>query len=133
MLLVRRSRLGLLLRALSDSPAALEAHVARCLKDDPDGEVMVLGDFNATRDEESFGKRGLKASTDADAVISPENKDATVFDTRAPDSANPVSATHFTRPYPYDGADGQWKALDHIFVSRGLLDNKGLAWVPGPP
>lgn len=103
--------------------------VERRVAANPDGEVMVLGDFNATREEEAFGKRGLGATWDASAVSGPHRSSA-LFDTRPPNSG-PDSATHFTRPYPYDGADGEWKALDHIFVSGGLLDQKGLSWVPG--
>ena len=112
-----------------DIARQLREHVERRLTKDPDSEVMVLGDFNATRDEEAFGTRGLRASWDPAAVVASE-KSATVFDTR-PADAGIDAATHFTGPYPYDGADGEWKALDHIFLSRGLLDDKGLRWVPG--
>lgn len=112
-----------------DIARQLRAHIERRLEADPSGEVMVLGDFNATRDEDSFGRRGLHASYDMNAVSDPDAS-VLLFDTRAPDSGA-EAATHFTRPYPYDGADGEWKALDHIFVAGGLLDGRGLTWVEG--
>lgn len=109
----------------------LRAHVERRLETAPYGAVMVMGDFNATRDEDSFGRRGLHASSDAERVI---DQDASVilYDTRAPDSGA-EAATHFTRAWPYTGADGEWKALDHIFVTAGLLasESSSLTWVDG--
>lgn len=111
----------------------LRAQVERRLEAEPYGAVMVMGDFNATRDEDSFGRRGLHASSDAERVI---DQDASVilYDTRAPDSGD-EAATHFTRPWPYTGPDGDWKAIDHIFVTAGLLDDsrseRQLTWVEG--
>jgi endonuclease/exonuclease/phosphatase family metal-dependent hydrolase len=99
------------------------------LAENPSAEIMVLGDFNATVEEEAFGKRGIAASTDQAAVVGPD-RTATVFDTRA-GVAKEDAATHFTRPFPYTGPDGEWNALDHIFVSQGLLDTEGLTWVQG--
>ena len=107
----------------------LRAQIERRLAEDSHAEVMVLGDFNATRDDEAFGTGGLRASSDASAVAAGAH-DATVYDTR-PANAGPDAASHFTRPYPYVGPDGEWRALDHIFVSRGLLDNRGLSWIAG--
>ena len=107
----------------------LRAQIERRLTENADAEVMVLGDFNATRDDDAFGPRGLRASADARAVVAGD-PGATVYDTR-PAEAGDEAASHFTRPYPYTGPDGEWKALDHIFVSRGLLDDHGLSWIPG--
>lgn len=112
-----------------DVARQLRELVERRLEGDPSAEIIVLGDFNATLDEEAFGRRGLRASADAESVVGPE-RTATVFDTRA-GSDSPDSATHFTRPYPYTGSSGHWNALDHIFVSQGLLDREGLTWVQG--
>lgn len=112
-----------------DVARQLRTLVERRLEHDPAIELIVLGDFNATLDEEAFGSRGLRASTDPASVVGPE-RTATVFDTRAGSGA-PDSATHFTRPYPYTGPAGAWNALDHIFVSQGLLDAEGLSWVEG--
>lgn len=107
----------------------LRTHIERRIAEDPAAEVMVLGDFNATRDEDAFGGAGLQASSDADAVVAGRSG-AMVYDTRPSDAAA-EAASHFTRPYPYTGSDGEWRALDHIFVSRGLLDDQGLTWIPG--
>ncbi|MBS2017450.1 MAG: endonuclease/exonuclease/phosphatase family protein [Deltaproteobacteria bacterium] len=110
----------------------LRAHVERKLRAEPFGAVMVMGDFNATRDEAAFGRRGLHASSDAERVIDPDAS-VILYDTRAPDSGE-EAATHFTRPWPYTGPEGEWKAIDHIFVSAGLLDareERGLTWVDG--
>ncbi len=112
-----------------DIARQLRGHVERRLAANASAEIMVLGDFNATTDEEAFGRRGLGIASDEAQVTGP-TANATVFDTRDAD-APLEQATHFTRPYPYDGADGEWKALDHIFVARGLLDDEGLTWVPG--
>jgi len=112
-----------------DVARQLRELVEKRVADDPAAELIVLGDFNATLDEEAFGKRGLRASSDPASVVGPD-RTATVFDTRA-GTAAPDSATHFTRPYPYTGPAGDWNALDHIFVSQGLLDAEGLTWVEG--
>lgn len=104
----------------------LRGHIERRLAETPDAEIMVLGDFNATTDEDAFGDKGLRASSDADAVVA---GGSAVYDTR--DGSHPEQATHFTRPYPYTGPTGEWRALDHVFVSRGLLDQRGLSWVAG--
>jgi endonuclease/exonuclease/phosphatase family metal-dependent hydrolase len=90
---------------------------------DPRAEIVVVGDFNASADEECFGPRGLGAST---RVESARDGAAPIYDT-IPEGAG----THFTRPYPYTGPDGVWNAFDRIFVSPGLLDDQGLTWVSG--
>ncbi len=112
-----------------DVARQLRELVERRLHDAPGVEIMVLGDFNATTDEEAFGKRGLRTTRDPSCLVGPD-RTATVFDTRAEDAPS-SGATHFTRPYPYTGDTGEWNALDHIFVSAGLLDNEGLTWVVG--
>src|ERR1700744_5266914 len=112
-----------------DIARQLRTHVERHIEADPSGAVMVVGDFNATRDEDSFGRRGLHASSDPERVRA-DDASGILSDPRAPDSGD-EAATHFTRPYPYTGPDGEWKALDHIFVAPGLLGKGSLAWIEG--
>ncbi len=112
-----------------DAARRLRAIVERRMNESPGAEIMILGDFNATTEEDAFGPRGLRVSADRASVASPAPT-ATVCDTRDRD-AGVDSATHFTRKYPYDGHVGEWNALDHVFVTAGLLDTDGLSWVPG--
>ncbi len=92
---------------------------------EPDAEIVVLGDFNAGLDDEALGRAGLGVSAD-DAAVRDGAPGATLFHAAAADPR-----THFTRPWPYKGPEGAWNALDHVFVSRGLLDDDGLTWVSG--
>ena len=75
------------------------------LRAEPDVEILVLGDFNATPDEDAFGARGLRATSDPAHLAEP-SRSATLLDTRP----SRDGGTHFTRPYPYTGDDGQWTA-----------------------
>jgi endonuclease/exonuclease/phosphatase family metal-dependent hydrolase len=106
-----------------DVASQLRALLEERLRQGANAEILVLGDFNATPEDEAFGKRGLRIAA-ADA----ERRDAgaTLFDT-----ATPKTPTHFTRPWPYVGPNGTWNTLDHVFVSSGLLDDEGLTWVEG--
>ncbi|MFO0726324.1 MAG: endonuclease/exonuclease/phosphatase family protein [Myxococcota bacterium] len=123
----------------------LRAIIEDKLAKDPEAEIMVLGDFNANPGEDAFSEKGLNASADPQKV---KTKDALLYSTVAA-MANKVSGgalgstptmtaveamlaaqgpkigTH------WDSWSKQWGLIDQIFVSRGLLDNKGLSWVPG--
>lgn len=124
----------------------LRAIIEAKLKADPGREIMVLGDFNASPGEASFGPAGLGASGDPEVV---KKKQLPLYDTvacladqirhaqgkpaakslEAVDellaSDGPAMGSH------YDDWSKKWNLFDQIFVSRGLLDEKGLAWVPG--
>ncbi len=126
------------------------ALVERCVARDPDAEVIVLGDFNVSPGDAALGAKGLCASVDADAVRArqaglyhtladtakhegSEVRDAAHLEAlvRAGASGVRALATHFTRPYPYTGTDGEWNSFDQVFISPGLLDARGLTWVAG--
>ena len=132
----QREHVGQQLRALIEAKQAA----------DPSAEIMVLGDFNASPGEASFGPSGLGASGDPEVV---KKKQLPLYDTvacladqlraakgQAPArslsavdallaSDGPAMGSH------YDGWTKKWNLFDQIFVSRGLLDEAGLTWVPG--
>lgn len=113
---------------------------------DPSVQIMVLGDFNASPGEASFGPSGLGATGDPEQV---KNESLPLYDTvscladqirhaqgKAPAKSlaavdellkehGPQMGSH------YDGYTKKWNLFDQIFVSRGLLDQEGLTWVPG--
>jgi endonuclease/exonuclease/phosphatase family metal-dependent hydrolase len=106
---------------------------------DPLAKIVALGDFNATPSDAAFGHRGLRVAVQIDEL----SNGAALYNTMAFDhSAKTLdeldaalraagAGTHFTRPPPYDGPDGEWNVLDQIFVSRGLVAEEGLSWVRG--
>jgi endonuclease/exonuclease/phosphatase family metal-dependent hydrolase len=130
---LQREDVGKQLRAIIEAKLAI----------DPDAEIIALGDFNANPTETG---KGLGASGDPESV---KGKKAPVYGTlacladqllaakgKAPSrslaavdallkSDGPAMGTH------YDSWSKKWNALDQIFVSRGLLDDQGLSWVPG--
>jgi hypothetical protein len=112
---------------------------------DPDAEIMVLGDFNASPGEAAFGPEGLGATGDADSV---RKKKAPLYNTVAClaeqlalekgksyhqlseveallEAHGPAIGTH------WDSWKKRWNTYDQLFVSRGLLDQKGLSWIQG--
>lgn len=129
-----------------DTGKQLRAIIEAKLAENPDAEILVLGDFNASPGEASFGPSGLGATGDPALV---KNKTAPLYNTVAClaeqlaleqpgkkysdlkdvgallEKHGPVIGTH------YDGWSKRWNMFDQIFVSRGLLDEKGLSWVPG--
>ncbi len=86
---------------------------------DPAREIVLLGDFNSNFGEAPLGPRGLGASEDAKAVRSGE---ASMLNTTP---KGPRMGTHYYHP------KDEWSTFDHILVSPTLLDDQGLAWVPG--
>lgn len=132
----QRQHVGQQLRAI------IEAKLAA----DPSREIMVLGDFNASPGEASFGPAGLGASGDPEVVT---KKKAPLYGTvacladqlrhaqgkpaaRALTAVDELLVEHGpAMGSQYDGWSKKWNLFDQIFVSRGLLDDQGLAWVPG--
>ncbi len=130
----------------ADVGKQLRAIIEAKLSADPDAEILVLGDFNASPGEASFGAAGLGATGDAEAV---KKQQAPLYNTVAclaeqlsleqPDKKyknledvekllkehGPQIGTH------YDDWSKRWNTFDQIFVSRGLLDQEGLSWIPG--
>jgi endonuclease/exonuclease/phosphatase family metal-dependent hydrolase len=113
---------------------------------DPGAEVLVVGDFNVGPADRALGERGLRTTLDAEAARSHGGElrlyntmaanvegttDATALERLVKDTRRTGLGTHFTRPYPYTGPDGEWNAFDQVFVSGGLLDDVGLSWVQG--
>ncbi len=128
-----------------DAGKQLRAIIEAKLAEDPGAEILVMGDFNANPGEAAFGEKGLGASGDAAAV---KKKDALLYSTVASladqvsghtlggapklsaveamlAAQGPALGTH------WDSWTKKWNLIDQIFVSPGLLDSKGLSWVPG--
>jgi len=109
------------------------------LAEDPLARVVALGDFNANPSDEAFGRRGLRVAVEIDELSNGSALYNTMAFERSAKSLEELEAalkaagagTHFTRPPPYDGPDGEWNVLDQIFISRGLIAEQGLSWVRG--
>ena len=133
---LQREDVGKQLRAIIEAKLAI----------DPEAEIMVMGDFNASPGESSFGNNGLGASGDPEVV---KQKKAPLYGTiacladqiRASQGKAPLKALEAvdgllkddgpTMGTHWDSYSKKWNTFDQIFVSRGLLDDKGLAWVSG--
>lgn len=131
-----------------DVAKQLRALIEAKEQSDPHAEILVLGDFNANPGEPAFGAQGLGASGDRDAVRS-KKPGAAIYGTIAalaeslalegPDKRyssfadlEPLLAKHGPQiGTAYDSHQKRWNTIDHLFVSRGLLDEQGLSWVPG--
>ncbi len=115
------------------------------MKADPGAEVVALGDFNVGPSDRALGDRGLCATIDEGVArtraggvglyntmaAGAEATDVHALERLVKDTPRTGLGTHFTRPPPYTGPDGEWNAFDQIFVSSGLLDDAGLTWVRG--
>ena len=112
----------------TDTAKTMQAIVDAKLAQDPEAEIVMLGDFNESLNGPALGS--IKAETAEDARASKK-----VFDTidtlenqaqAAEASGEKVQlGTHFYAP------KGNWSQFDHVLVSHTLLDGQGLAWVPG--
>lgn len=92
--------------------------VRAILTDNPDADVLVCGDFNDEFKDVSI-QEGLNAAADAEVVkSSTEPKVLDVFGNWAGDPAG---------SYFYER---KWAILDHICLTRGLLDANG--WTSDP-
>ena len=122
-----------------DAAGRLRELVEERTNADPLAKIVALGDFNACPSDDAFGRRGLRAAVQLDEL----SNGASLYNTMAFDHSVTTLAeldgalraagagTHFTRPPPYTGPDGEWNVLDQIFVSRGLVAEQGLSWVRG--
>ncbi len=97
------------------------------LKENPGREVVVLGDFNV-----NLGDRALTEGLGATERTPEAARDAgklydTVESVQEMKAAAPdvQLGTHYYHP------DQSWSTFDHALVSPTLLDDTGLAWVPG--
>lgn len=110
--------------------ATLKAIVDRKLAEDPDREIVILGDFNEDLNGRALGEGLQKASTVEDARERQQlfdTVDALAADKAAlgPEGDGIQLGTHYYVPASH------WSTYDHLLVSHTLLDGEGLAWVPG--
>lgn len=122
---------------------ALRNLVDNLQKADDKREIMILGDFNSNPGQPELAN-GLAAT--ANPVDVKKNK-ATMYNTIACLADQVACAKTGKRVERLDQIDAvlelddgklgtnlweeKWWALDHVLVSKGLLDNEGLSWVPG--
>jgi len=96
---------------------ALRKHVELILEDDPAAEIVIMGDLNDEPDEASVLKH-LGANLDLSMV----GKDGNIlWNVMGPWHKNPEGST-----YVYAG---RHMVYDHLIISPGLADNKGLTLV----
>lgn len=100
------------------------------LKENPDADVLICGDFNDEFRDPSI-RDGLHATSDLNEARNALDEPRP-FDLFAswPNDRNPPGTIY---------GKGRWSIFDHICVSRGLLDDKGWSCDPktalifGPP
>lgn len=90
--------------------------VTERLREQPNAELVVMGDLNDYPSDESVCKT-LRAVADAGTM-----KPGDLFNTTARFEGT-QKGTHLYR--------GRWNVLDHMIVSQGLLDSTGLSWKRG--
>ena len=95
----------------------LRQHIVSLLKQDGDAEIVVMGDLNDEPHEPSVLKH-LGASLDSSSVHGDEN---ILWNLMGPWHKNPQGST-----YVYAG---EHMVYDHLIISMGLVDNKGLKLV----
>jgi endonuclease/exonuclease/phosphatase family metal-dependent hydrolase len=94
----------------------LRARLDEILADDPDADIIMIGDFNDETDNVSI-KDNLRARGSMDKLPA-----GAMFDTSAAIKAA-GKGTHFY--------DNRWEVLDHIIISPGLLDDARFRWKTG--
>ena len=95
----------------------LRQHIVSLLKQDGDAEIVVMGDLNDEPHEPSVLKH-LGAGLDSSSVHGDEN---ILWNLMGPWHKNPQGST-----YVYAG---EHMVYDHLIISMGLVDNKGLKLV----
>jgi len=129
-----------------DFATQLGALMAELQKANPDREILLLGDFNGNPGDDTFDASGMKASGSKQAVLQQE-PGASTYNTVACMADQLAHAKGDPRVNDLAGVDellktrgselgtlkwkDDWYLLDHILVSRGLLDDAGLSWIPG--
>lgn len=108
----------------------------------PNADILVVGDFNAHLEDDVFSREYLHAVTDPTAALDDRSGD-TLFHTVADVAEKalgrrPHSLEELGDLEREEGLDigthvfkGTWRTLDGIIANRGLLDGKGLDYVPG--
>ncbi len=86
------------------------------LKDDPHADIVLIGDFNALPDAPSVSKR-LKTWGDPKKL-----NDGTFYN-----SSWTMHEGHREGTYLYQD---RWEVLDQVILSPGMLDGKGVDWIP---
>jgi len=125
---------------------ALKNVVANLEAENPNREIMILGDFNSNPGNRDLGPSGLAASADPQAVRSGQES-AKVYNTLACLADQVAASKSNKRVTKLEDVDAvlkvhgdeigtnrwedEWYSLDHILVSKGLLDEEGLSWIPG--
>ena len=95
----------------------LRNHIDEILEFDSSSEIIIIGDLNDEPNDSSVVNY-LKASTDLSQVY---KNDYDLFNMMMPWHQNDNGST-----YTYSG---KHMVYDHIIISRGLFDNKGLSYV----
>lgn len=129
-----------------DFAGQLRKLMDKLIAENPDRELMVLGDFNGDPGDAMFGPQTMGASGSPQAVLQ-KAPGATVYNTVACLADQVACKNGDPRPKDLAGVNellktrgdqlgtlkwkDKWHMLDHVLVSRGLLDQTGLSWVPG--
>jgi len=95
----------------------LRRRIDEILKQDPDADLVALGDFNDNPDDPSVRKH-LGSSPDA-KTLQPRELFNTSATLQKDDAGNPQGTLVFMN---------KWDLFDQVIVSSGLLDQKGFTW-----
>lgn len=86
------------------------------LKDDPNADIVLVGDFNALPDAPSVSKR-LRTWGDPKKL-----QPGVFFNSSWAMHASKVEGTYYYQD--------RWEVLDQVILSPGMLDGKGVNWIP---
>lgn len=95
----------------------LRKRIDETLSRDADADILVIGDLNDHPTDPSVSKH-LRALGDADALTA-----GALFNTTWAIHEAPNRGSYNFR--------GKWEVIDHIIMSRGLLDDDGFGWRRG--
>lgn len=95
----------------------VRARLDQLLKDDPNADIVLIGDLNALPDAPSVSKR-LKTWGDPKKL-----QPGTFYNSMWPYHAGRTEGTYVYK--------NRWEVIDHVILSPGMLDSTGMRWVDG--
>lgn len=108
----------------------LRGRIAEIMDADPDAEILVLGDLNENADEfERIGERYPTALMPAGEPGASEGLAVTGSRDPGMYGREPIFHSPWLDDPPHPGSylyRDRWETLDHVLVTRGLLDGRGL-------
>ncbi len=101
--------------------ARLRQRIDELLAADRTADIVVLGDLNDHPHDASVARR-LGATISASSMPAASTQPTALVNT-----VWPIHVRGEIGSYKYDG---RWEMIDHVIISQGLIDPRGLSWKP---